>query len=106
MVVYETCAIYVQDQPTLEAKIAALDAIIDALLGSALTMAGNDSIQEYSLNDGQTIIKTIYKGAVGIASAIRDFQRIRNIYVNQLNGRMVRLVDSKNMTRKYWRYGR
>jgi len=106
MIVFETCGIYVQSKSTLLAKIQAIDEIIDMLLTTALDMAGKDSIQEYSLNDGQTIIKTIYKGSVGVASAIIDFQRIRNIYVNQLNGRMVRLVDSKNITRRNWRYGR
>lgn len=106
MVTYETCGIYVQSQTTLKAKVAAIDAIIDMLLATALDMAGKDDIQEYSLNDGQTIIKTIYKGSVSIASAIRDFQRIRNIYANQINGRMVRLVDSRNFVRRNWRYGR
>lgn len=106
MVVYETCKIFIQSRTTLEGKIAAIDAILEALEASALTQAGADNIQEYSLNDGQTIIKTIYKGAVGIASAIDDFERIRQRYVNRLNGRMVRLVDGHNMSRRNWRYGR
>jgi hypothetical protein len=106
MVVYETCGIYVQSKTTLKDKIAAIDEIIAMLETTALDMAGKDAIQEYSLNDGQTIIKTIYKGSVGIASAIDDFERIRQRYVNRLNGRMVRLVDSKNVTRRNWRYGR
>jgi len=107
MIVYETCGLYVVAQKTIEDKIAAIDAVIDALIASSLDMAAKDSIQEYSLNDGQTIIKTIYKGSVGIASAIRDFQRIRNVYVNQLNGgRMVRLVDSKAFQRRNYRNGR
>jgi len=101
MIYYDSCGIYVQSKTTLLDKIAAIDAIIDMLESTALTMAGNDNIQEYSLNDGQTIIKTIYKGSVGIASAIDDFERIRQRYVNRLNGRMHRAVDGKNFIRRY-----
>lgn len=95
MVYFDSASIYIQSQSTLEAKIAAIDAIIEALELEALNMAGKASIQEYSLNNGQTIIKTIYRGAVGIASAIEDFERIKTRYINRLNGRHVRLVDSK-----------
>lgn len=103
MVVYDSAGIYIQSKKTLEDKIAAIDAIIDALEVEALNMAGKDSIQEYSLNDGQTIIKTIYKGAVGIASAINAFEKIRIRYINRLNPPMQRLVDGRNMNRRYFR---
>jgi hypothetical protein len=98
MVYYDSAAIYIQSQQTLCDKITAIDNIIAALEVEALNMAGKASIQEYSINDGQTIIKTIYRGAVGIASAIKDFETIRERYVQRLNGRHVRLVDSKNFT--------
>jgi len=101
MIYFDSCSTYVQSKQTLLDKIAAIDAIIDMLESTALTMAGNDNVQEYSLNDGQTIIKTIYKGSVGIASAIDDFERIRQRYVNRLNGRMHRAVDGKNFIRRY-----
>lgn len=101
MVYFESCAIYVQSRTTLLDKIAAIDAIIEALEAQALVQAGSDSVQEYSLNDGQTIIKKIFKGSVGIASAIDDFERIKQRYINRLNGRMHRAVDGKNFIRRF-----
>lgn len=96
MVYFDSCGVYVQSQTTLAAKIAAIEAIISALETSALTAAGGDGVSEYQLNDGQTIIKQVYRGSAGISRAINDFEAIKQRYINQLQGRMVRLVDSKN----------
>lgn len=96
MVYYDSCGVYVQSQTTLAAKIAAIDAIIAALENSALLAAGSEGVSEYQLNDGQTIIKQVYRGTAGISRAITDFETIKQRYINQLQGRMVRLVDSKN----------
>jgi len=101
MIVFDSCSIYIRSQKTLLAKIQAIDAVIAALEDSALNMAGNDSIQEYSLNDGQTIIKTIYKGAIAIGNAIQVFEKIRQRYINEMQGSMVRLVDGKNFNRRF-----
>ena len=106
MIIYSSASIFVQSKTDLLGKIAALDAIIVALENTALTMAANDDIQEYSLNDGQTIIKGIYKGSIAIATAIDKYEAIRNRYVNRLNGRMVRLVDGKNFDRRFIFTGR
>jgi len=100
-IIFSSCGLYIQSQKTLQDKITAIDKVIDALILSGETMAINDSIQEYSLNDGQTIIKTIYKGGVGIATAMRYWEGIRQMYINRLNGRMVRLVDGKNFPRRF-----
>lgn len=99
MITFDSAGLYIQSKKTLQDRILAIDAIIEALELTALNMAGKDDIQEYHLNDGQTIIKTIYKGSVGVASAIDDFERIKQRYVNRYNGRMVRLVDGKNFNR-------
>lgn len=101
MVIYETCSIYVTSQTTLQARIMAIEAVIDALITTGATAAGTDNIQEYSLNDGQTIIKTIYKGSVAVGNAINFWEAQKQRYINQLNGRMVRLHDAKNFNRRF-----
>ncbi len=96
MITYESEALYVESRTDRISKINAIQQIQDALLTSALKAAGQSNLQEYMLNDGQTIIKTIYRNPAQIHQAYIDFERIKQSLLNALNGRMVRLVDSKN----------
>jgi len=93
---YDSADIFVQSKPTLKGKIAAIDAIITALETSALKSAATGNLDEYWLDDGQTRIKTIYRSVDDVADGIVAFMKIRQIYVNRLNGRVVRMVDGKN----------
>lgn len=77
-------------------KINAIQAVQDALLASALKAAATGNVLEYTLNDGQTIIKTAYRSPQAVQEAWRAFEQVKQIYINNLNGRRVRLLDSKN----------
>jgi len=78
------------------AKIAAIDAIIDALFAQMLVIAQRGSpIQEYMLNDGQTTIKTIYRTGKQIEDSIAVMQKQRNHYLNQ-GRRSVRMQPVSN----------
>lgn len=96
MVVYENAAIYIETATSLNDKITKIDAVISALLSTALKSAANDHITEYNLDDGQTKIRTAYRGTAAIMNSIKEFETIKQMYVNQLNGRVMRLVDGKN----------
>lgn len=105
MVVFDSAAVYIDNQGTYsclrdkwKARIVALDNIIDALEIAALTAAGRSHLTEYTLNDGQTQIKCIYRSAAEIQQAIMDYEGMKNYYINKLNGRVFRLMDSKNFT--------
>jgi hypothetical protein len=100
MALYDSAAIYIDSADTLKDKITRIDAVIDALLTVALKAAANENITEYSLNDGQTQIKTAYRGSDSVMKSIQAFESIKQMYVNRLNGRHIRLMDSKNFTRK------
>jgi hypothetical protein len=100
MALYDSAAIYIDSADTLKDKITRIDAVIDALLTVALKAAANENITEYSLNDGQTQIKTAYRGTDSVMKSIQAFEAIKQMYVNRLNGRHIRLMDSKNFTRK------
>ena len=95
-VVFDSTAIYLQSQTRLCDKITALDAIIDALFIVATESAETDNITEYSLDSGQTKIKTTYNGAEAVFKSIVSYEKLRTMYVNRLNGRSFKLVDSKN----------
>lgn len=96
MVEYNSAEIYISSKTSLKAKIAAIDAVITALETTALKAAATGNVEEYQLDDGQVKIKTLYRNVNEVANSIEAFMRIRQIYVNRVNGRMVRLVDSKN----------
>lgn len=96
MVTYNSAATYITSVTSLEAKIARIDAIITALEVTALTAASNDNITEYMLDNGQTKIQTSYRGAGAVLKSIAGFEAMKQMYLNQLNGRVIRLVDGKN----------
>jgi hypothetical protein len=97
-VIYENESIYLESCTSLESKIEAIDAIIDALMVAAAAAAGTEGVKEYWLNDGQIQIKKIYSGTSSIFAAIKDFEKLRQMYINRRNGNVVRLIDSKNLT--------
>lgn len=96
MVIYDSAYIYLESCKTLQEKINGIDLIIEGLLNAAVKAAENEGISEYQLNDGQTIIKTVYRGVNQIFSSVSAFERLKQMYVNRLNGRVIRLVDEKN----------
>jgi len=105
MIEFDSATIYVQSATTLEDKIARYDAIITALETSVLAASEKAGVSEYSLDDGQVKIKSVYRNPDEVAATIKAFMAIREVYVNRLNGRHMRLVDSKNFVRNR-RYGR
>lgn len=101
MVYFESAYKYIECASDLRDKIERINTIITALEDTALKAAANDNISEYSLNDGQTVIRTVYKGADAVLRSIEAFEKIKQMYVNRLNGRTFRLVDGKNFTGRY-----
>lgn len=101
MVIYESAFCYINSTTNIYDKIVKLDAIIYKLLETAMTAAEDDNISEYSLDDGQTKIRSVYKGADAVLRSIDGFEKIRNRYVTQYNrvhtGSIFRLIDSKNL---------
>jgi hypothetical protein len=97
-VYYDSADVYIEKAADLLEKISRLDAIITALESTALKAAGTANIDEYMLNDGQTVIRTKYRDVQQVMAALMAFERLKQMYVNRLNGRAYRLVDGKNMT--------
>lgn len=102
MVVYESAAKYLESCATLQQKIAAVDAVILALYTALANSATTANLQEYSLNDGQVIIKSILSNPKQIESIIYAMERMRIMYSNRLTGRVTRLVDTKNFMGRSW----
>lgn len=95
-VIFDSADIYIDQGTDLRAKIVRTDAIIDALFTAALKAAARGAVSMYELDDGQSKVKTMYRNATEVQNAITAFERIKQMYVNRLNGHMVRLVDQSN----------
>jgi len=99
MVEYDSTLIYIQSATDLCDKIDKINAVITALEDTALKSAMNDDITSYMLDDGQTKINTTYKGTDAVIKSIHEMEKLRTMYENRLNGRHVKLVDSKSLRR-------
>jgi len=97
MVIYNSADKYIESCQTVRDQIAAINAIQAALMSQALKAASKGPVSQYSLNDGQTIISATYRSTKEITEAYWDFERIKQVLINQINGRMFRLVDGKNL---------
>lgn len=101
MIIFDSADIFIESASSLQDKIAKIDLVIDALLTNALKAAANQNISEYSLNDGQTQIKTAYKGTESVMKSIEAFEKLKTYYTIKLNGgRMTRLVDGRNFVNR------
>lgn len=97
MSTFQSETLFIDSAANLEEKVKKLDLIIDALLDLATASAGKDDVAEYSLDDGQTKIRTQFRGMSSIMRAIDDYEKLRQRCLNRLNGRVMRLVDSKSV---------
>jgi len=95
-VYYESEQFYIESATSLRARLARIEAIITALETTALRAAATGDLTEYSLDDGQTKIRTVYSTVESIIKAIKGFEQLKQMYAQRLTGRITRLVDGKN----------
>jgi len=79
--------VYIEGATGLIDRLSRIESIIEALELRQVAVIGNSDIEEYSLNDGQIQIRTIYKSAESIAKAITAYEKIKQSILNKLNGR-------------------
>lgn len=90
---FETCT-------SIRAKITKIDAVIDALLTTALKSVQTGNRVEYQIDTGQTKQKVVYSSTESVTKAIQEYEKIRQIYVNKLTGSEFRNVDQRNLRRR------
>lgn len=86
---------YYRTGDTIKEKIKKIDEILDAMLESGLEAALKADVEEYQLNDGQTIIKAIHRNPDQLFNAITSLNKIRNMYSQKVDGHVTRVIDSK-----------
>lgn len=83
---------YMESGSSLKDKIKRIDQIIDSLIKTQME-ENSGPVEEYHYNDGQTIVKTIYRTPEEMARAIEMWEKLRNKYEYRLTGRIRRLQD-------------
>ena len=98
---YDNGYAYVQTCASLKEQLSAVDAIIAALLATALSGAANDGIKEYMLDDGQTRIREEYNSSAAVFASRKAWETFRQELFNKINGRVMHLTDhsSNNIKR-------
>ena len=97
MVVYSNEFDFIQQCPSRQDKIKAIEAIQDTLILQMAKGALTSDKTSYTLNDGQTQISVNYRSVEEMQKMWDSLERIKNKYINSITGRIVRLVDSKNL---------
>jgi len=97
MAIYSTCIEYIRCSTNTNDKIKRINAVIEALEDSMLEGALKANIEEYSLDDGQTKIKTVFRDINTIEDSIVALIRRRTSLINSCIGHRYGLMDGKNI---------
>lgn len=85
---YISISQYIENECTLKGKIKAIDNLIDAFELKLLDTVGSANYSEYQLDDGQMKVKTTYRSPKDVMAAITELEKLKQRYVNRLNGRV------------------
>lgn len=99
MLYFDSCDLYIESKTTIADRIAAVEAVIQAMESALLKAAAGQDISEYQLNDSQTIIKVTNRDVGSITKSMNALIALKNYWINRYNGRVVRAMDSKNFPR-------
>lgn len=101
-----TEAEYITNSEGLEQRYNRISAVIVALENLQLQVIANGDVDEYTLNDGQTTIRTKYRSPESIAKAINAYEQIKvRIHAQMTGQRVMRLMDAKdNQSLRYGRF--
>lgn len=79
--------LFIENATSLEDRVNRYGQIIEALELRLLNFGTESAeIEEYSLDDGQVKIKTLYRDVNSITKAIENLMKLRQKLVNRLNG--------------------
>ncbi len=96
METYDSEYAYISSCDSYQEKIDRINAIITALEDTALKAAGKGYIDEYELDDGQTKIRVSYRSPSAIYTAINNYEKLKQMYVNRCIGRVIVLRDANS----------
>jgi len=95
-----TISIWLESKTTLADRVAAIELLIDKMIlkiGESLDDK-NVTIERYWLRDGQMDIQTTYRTLDDIYKSVTTLERMKQMYLNRLNGRSFVLRDARGLT--------
>ena len=104
MAIFDSESLYITCSTDAIERLARLKQIIISLDTQMIVAAGDVNIADYSLHDGQVIIRTAYRDPTTIAKAIERFELIYNRLANKCNGTsIISLRDARalNLLQRY-----
>lgn len=87
---------YIESRTCLASKIDAIEALIDSMLLNAIDAIDTSGTASYSLDDGQMKISTQYRSIDEITVGIKGLEKIKQMYINRLNGNVTILRGKLN----------
>lgn len=87
---------YIQSKTTLDARIAAVESLIDSMLLNSIEAIDNGGTASYSMDDGQMKVTTEYRSVKDISAGIKALEKILQIYINRRNGHVTVLRGRLN----------
>ncbi len=93
MAYYENIVLYIGCSSDKKEQIARINTLIKALEDTELLAAGNADIEEYRLDDGQTIVKAINRDISSIENTIAKLIKRRTKLQNECVGFRYGLQD-------------
>ncbi|MCH9620991.1 MAG: hypothetical protein S4CHLAM20_04050 [Chlamydiia bacterium] len=97
MAYFINCSCYLETATSLKDKLKKYDALISAMYTSAEKAALNGDIDEYSLDDGQTKIRNIYRSPEDLIKAIKALEQLRQIVHGKICGNVTVLRDCNSL---------
>lgn len=96
--IMETCTLreYIESRESLDAKIAAINALIDAMLLNTIDTIDDSGTMSYSMDDGQMKVTTQYRSTTDITKGIRSLERLKQIYISRRDGSITVLRGGLN----------
>lgn len=101
MVTYNTISMYLETKESMLEKITAIDLLIDAMVLKMADVVGGTAteISEYSLDDGQMKVRTVYRSLQDVEAGICALEKMKQKWVNKYNGRGFVLRDVRGINR-------
>lgn len=107
MITYYKIEDYMSSCSGNEARVAAINTILDNMQTAMIAGALTSNKQEYRLDDGQTKIEVVYRDFNALSASYKQLLEVKEMILqtmnNNKNGRVVRRIDSKNFPG--YRYG-